>query len=82
MDARIQQSDLLPLVRSKVREGLTASKAFRALPKAQQRDIALNTVKALHYIVGGPDGTSRPCARDARRRTLVATTTRLPGADT
>ena len=74
MDQDIRNSDLLPLVRSKVRQGLTSSGAFRALPKDQQRDIANNTVKALHYIVGGADGNSRPSG------VTVAGTTPLAGA--
>ena len=72
MDQDIRNSDLLPLVRSKVREGLTSSGAFRKLPKAQQRDIANNTVKALHYIVGGADGKSRPSAVTLAGRTPLA----------
>jgi len=60
MDEKLQQSAILPLVRSKVKERLTASPAYLALPPEQRAAIAHDTVKALHYIVGGEDGTSRP----------------------
>ena len=62
MNAVIQDSELLPLVRAQVKERLTQSPAFRALPKEKRDAIAHDTVKALHYIVGGPDGRSRPTA--------------------
>ena len=60
MDEKLQQSEILPLIRSKVKERLTGSPAFQALPPEQRAAIAHDTVKALHYIVGGEDGTSRP----------------------
>ncbi|MES1245544.1 MAG: hypothetical protein ABUT39_28320 [Acidobacteriota bacterium] len=60
MDEKLQSSEILPLIRSKVKERLTNSPAFRALSPDQRAAIAHDTVKALHYIVGGEDGESRP----------------------
>ena len=60
MDASLQRSPLLPMIRSQVKERLTASPAFNALSKDTQRQIAHDTVNALHYILGGEDGTSQP----------------------
>jgi hypothetical protein len=60
MDEKLQRSEILPLIRSKVKERLTTSPAFRALSPDQRAAIAHDTVKALHYIVGGEDGDSRP----------------------
>src|SRR6185436_18277329 len=60
MDEKLQSSEILPLIRSKVKERLTNSAAFRALSPEQRAAIAHDTVKALHYIVGGEDGDSRP----------------------
>jgi len=60
MDASLERSPLLPMVRSLVKERLTRSTAFNQLTKDQQRQIAHDTVNALHYIIGGEDGTSQP----------------------
>ena len=60
MDPQLQRSPLLPLIRAQVKERLTASPAFNQLSKDTQRQIAYDTVNALHYILGGEDGTSQP----------------------
>jgi hypothetical protein len=60
MDQRIQRSDLLPLIRERVRERLSESAAFKSLPPEKRTAIAHDTVQAFHYILGGADGTSRP----------------------
>src|SRR5688572_939539 len=62
MSRDLEQSEILPLIRSKVRDRLLQSAAFRALPKEKRASIAHDTVNALHYIVGGGDGDSRPSA--------------------
>ena len=62
MSRDLEQSEILPLIRSKVRDRLLQSAAFRALPKEKRASIAHDTVNALHYIVGGEDGESRPSA--------------------
>src|SRR5262245_36769887 len=51
---------LLPLIRQRVREGLLASPAYARLPEAQRAEIAHDTVRAFHYILGGADGRARP----------------------
>lgn len=48
------------MIRGRVRSHLVENPAFRELPKAKQLAIAHDTVKAIHYIVGGTDGESRP----------------------
>lgn len=53
-------SPLLGIVRERVREHLVPSPAFQALSKEKQREVAHNTVNALHYILGGEDGRSIP----------------------
>lgn len=60
MDAKREQAALLPLIRSKVRDSLTASPAYSQMPKERRLEIAHNTVKALHYILGGENGDSIP----------------------
>jgi hypothetical protein len=60
MDERHRTSELLPLIRAQVRDRLLQSAAFRELPAAKRAEIAHDTVNAIHYIVGGEDGTSRP----------------------
>src|SRR2546423_8523077 len=60
MDERLRNSEILPLIRRKVKEHLTQNRAFNALPADQRTSIANDTVRALHYIVGGEDGESRP----------------------
>ncbi|CAN7462412.1 hypothetical protein [Paraburkholderia hospita] len=58
----IRASELLPMIRTQVREHLLAVPAYRALPREKQLAVAHDTVKAIHFIVGGLDGTSRPKA--------------------
>ncbi|KVT98507.1 hypothetical protein WK60_00170 [Burkholderia ubonensis] len=60
MDTQPQQSPLLPLIREQVKRKLTASQAFLALPREKQVEVAHDTVNALHYILGGQDGTLLP----------------------
>ena len=60
MDDRYRTSELLPLIRSQVRDRLLQSSAFRELSPEKRNAIAYHTVNAIHYIVGGEDGTSRP----------------------
>ncbi|KUZ71619.1 hypothetical protein WI40_13385 [Burkholderia ubonensis] len=55
-------SELLPMIRAQVRAHLLAVPAYRALPKEKQMAVAHDTVKAIHFIVGGEDGRSRPNA--------------------
>jgi hypothetical protein len=60
MTTDMQNSEILPLIRAQVKERLRESRAFNALPPAKRAEIAHDTVKAIHYIVGGADGRSRP----------------------
>src|SRR5438874_6434511 len=60
MDERLRSSELLPLIRAQVRERLLHSRAFHELPPEKRAEIAHHTVNAIHYIVGGEDGNSRP----------------------
>jgi hypothetical protein len=53
---------LLDNIRSRVRTALTRSAAFNALPKKTRDEVAFNTVRAFHYILGGADGQSVPSA--------------------
>jgi hypothetical protein len=53
---------LLGDIRSRVRQALTQSSAFNALPAGKRTEIAHDTVRAFHYILGGADGQSRPGA--------------------
>ena len=55
-----RDSQLLPLIRQRVREGLLASPAFARMPESERLAVARNTVQAFHYILGGADGNSRP----------------------
>ncbi|MBC5784497.1 hypothetical protein H8N03_16230 [Ramlibacter sp. USB13] len=63
---------LLPLIRERVKEGLTSSAAFARLPPAQRAKVANDTVRAFHYILGGADGRTRPDAVTLAGRTPVA----------
>jgi hypothetical protein len=56
----LQDDRLLGDIRSRVRQALTSSSAFNALPAAKRSEIAHDTVRAFHYILGGADGQSRP----------------------
>jgi hypothetical protein len=60
MDDRLRSSELLPMIRAQVRDRLMQSAAFMSLPMEKRTEIAHDTVNAIHYIVGGADGTSRP----------------------
>jgi hypothetical protein len=62
MDDRLRNSKLLPLLRERIREVLVSSAAFRALPPDKRTQIAHDTVRTLHFILGGGDGNSRPDA--------------------
>jgi hypothetical protein len=57
-----QNPEVLNMIRDQVRQRLTASSAYQALPVEQRRAIAHDTVKALTYVVGGEDGMSVPGA--------------------
>jgi hypothetical protein len=59
-DDPIRRSELLPLIRTQVRERLRGIPAFQALAPGERAAIANATVKAFHYILGGADGTSSP----------------------
>ena len=59
-DNTATQSELLPLIRAQVRDRLTKSPAFLALDAGKRKEIANNTVNALHYICGGEDGSLQP----------------------
>jgi hypothetical protein len=63
---------LLPLIRERVKEGLTSSVAFARLPPEQRAKVANDTVRAFHYILGGADGRTRPSAVTLAGRTPVA----------
>jgi hypothetical protein len=63
---------LLPLIRERVKEGLTSSAAFARLQPAERAKVANDTVRAFHYILGGADGRSRPGAVTLSGRTPVA----------
>ena len=56
----LQDDRLLGDIRSRVRQALTRSSAFNALPAAKRSEIAHDTVRAFHYILSGADGRSRP----------------------
>ncbi|HJY75619.1 MAG TPA: hypothetical protein VKE95_03255 [Burkholderiales bacterium] len=54
--------ELLDNIRARVKSALTTSAAFNALPKKTRDEMAFNTVRAFHYILGGADGQSVPSA--------------------
>ncbi|MEJ8836848.1 hypothetical protein [Ramlibacter sp. AN1133] len=56
----LQDDRLLGDIRARVRQALTSSSAFNALPATKRSEIAHDTVRAFHYILGGADGRSRP----------------------
>ena len=58
----MNDDDLLPLIRAKVRQNLMRSKAFNELSPEKRAEIAHHTVHAMHYILGGADGTTRPAS--------------------
>lgn len=55
-----RDNELLPLIRAQVRDRLLQAPSYLALPADTRQQIAHDTIKAIHYIVGGADGTSRP----------------------
>jgi hypothetical protein len=55
-----RDNELLPLIRAQVRDRLLQAPSYLALPAETRQQIAHDTIKAIHYIVGGADGTSRP----------------------
>jgi hypothetical protein len=56
----LPDSGLLRDIRTKVKQALTRSAAFNAMTPDQRSEVAHNTVRAFHYILGGVDGQSRP----------------------
>src|SRR4051812_35860548 len=63
MNAVTKPNDaLLGDIRARVRTALTKSSAYNALPKQTRDEVAFNTVRALHYILGGEHGDSTPGA--------------------
>ncbi|MFL6331782.1 MAG: hypothetical protein ACJ754_00400 [Pyrinomonadaceae bacterium] len=60
MTEALRQSETLPIVRSRVKDLLTRSQAFRELPKHRRDELARDMVNVAHYIVGGPDGSNTP----------------------
>src|ERR1041385_6514994 len=73
MNATMQQSsDILPLIRAQVRDGLMRSEAYRALSAPKRAEIAHNTVNAIHYIVAGADGQTRPSSVTVSGNTPLA----------
>jgi hypothetical protein len=60
MDEQTRNSELLPLLRERVRHALTNSPAYQQMSADKRKALAYDTVRALHYILGGEDGTSRP----------------------
>jgi len=55
-----QRSEVLPLIRTLVRDRLTASPAYKQLSAEKRAQVAHDTVNALSYILGGEDGTMIP----------------------
>jgi hypothetical protein len=51
---------LLPLIRERVKTGLLGSAAYARMSPAQRLEVANDTVRAFHYILGGADGQTRP----------------------
>ena len=62
MNAAPASATLLGDIRAKVRASLTRSAAFNALPPERRAELAHNTVRAFHYILGGADGHNQPGA--------------------
>jgi hypothetical protein len=53
-------AQVLPLVRTRVREILTRTPAYRALPKPNQQSLARDMIKVASAIAGGSGGTDLP----------------------
>ena len=62
MNAAPASATLLGDIRNKVRASLTQSAAFNALSPEHRAEVAHNTVRAFHYILGGSDGQNQPGA--------------------
>ena len=62
MDEQRHDGELLPLIRKQVRERLLQSKAFHEMAPEARAEMAYNTVKAIHYILGGDDPSLRPAS--------------------
>lgn len=62
MTSTTDENALLPVIRERVKERLMNSPAYRTLPREQQVQIAHDTVKALHYIMGGGDNRQLPAS--------------------
>src|SRR5262245_27967984 len=60
METQAAQTPLLGHIRKAIKDRLTQSSAFRQLPGDKQRQIAHDTVNALHYILGGESGSNIP----------------------
>jgi hypothetical protein len=60
MNDALRNSELLPLIRAQVRKNLMFSPAYNQLPPEKRAEIAYHTVNAMHYILGGADGNTRP----------------------
>lgn len=58
----LQQSGTLPVARAQVKNILTQSQAFKALPKDSQIALAKDMVKVANFIAGGEDGGNTPAA--------------------
>ena len=58
----MQNSEILQSIRGTVRDRLAESPAFAALPEAERKALAQDTVTALSYILGGEKGESQPGA--------------------
>jgi len=70
----MQSSEILPEVRALVKDALTKSPRFSALPETERKSLAQDTVTALAYILGGADGASQPGAVTLADRPALPTT--------
>src|SRR6188474_307588 len=64
------RQEMINLARQGVKEMLLKSESFRALPSAQQQEIAKNTVDVVNYLIApeGIPGTKLPTANQVVRR--------------
>lgn len=60
MSSSLQDSEVLSLVRQLVKSRLLGNESFKKMPLEKRLAIAHDTVNAIHYIVGGATGDSRP----------------------
>jgi hypothetical protein len=65
----MQQSQILPTVRSMVREKLLENPTYLSLPLEERKAVAQDTVTALTYILGGETGKTKPNAVTLADRT-------------